>query len=210
MKTIEKLLLVPLALLALACLATATLAHQPTIVGQEIITIEKPEISRAFYGELSGQPRSFFVKADEPFDLYVGLLVPRNTNAAGRYSARVYRVVGGQKIILNDLRADSVAWKEYYEPFGGDHYVKGPEWKSSVPAGGYEIEVYSANDLGKYVLVIGEKESWGPQEILNVYTELPILKGDFFGGHPASFLISPFGIALIVAIGGILFYLFRR
>jgi hypothetical protein len=197
-------------LLTLACLAAAALAHQPVIVGKDNITIEKPEISRAFYGELTGQPRSYFIKSDQPFDLYVGLLVPRNTNAAGQYSAKVYRLAEGKQYLLTAMRADSVIWKEYYEDFGGDYYLKGPDWKQSVPAGAYEINVYSQDNLGKYVLVVGEGEFWGPKELFNVYTTLPQLKGNFFGENPLTFLKTPFGIALLVVIGGIIFYLVRR
>jgi len=195
------------ALLMLALLTSGALAHQPTIVGQENITIEKPEISRAFYAELTGQPRSYFIKSDQPFVLYLGLLVPRNTNAAGQYSARVYRLAYGQQYLLTELRADSVIWKQYYEFFGGDHYLKGPEYKQSVPEGAYEIMVYSPDNLGRYVLVVGEGEFWGPQEIWNVYRTLPQLKANFFGENPLTFLLTPFGFVLIIIAGALIYWL---
>ena len=194
----------------LLLLASSALAHQPVIVGKDIITIEKPEISRAFYHELNGRPRSYFINAEEPFDLYINLLVPKNTNADGRYSARVYRLDDGKRTQLTDIKAGSAAWQEFYEPFGGDTYLKGPEFKQNVPAGRYEIEVYSTDNLGKYVLAVGEKESFGLKEIAGVYTIVPKLKSEFFGTNPLTFLVTPFGIILVIAAGVIIYLLVRR
>ena len=198
------------ALIILLISSLSALAHQPVIVGKNIIIIEKPDISRAFYHELTGQPRTYLINADKPFDLYINLLVPKNTNAAGRYSARVYQLTENKKVLLSELKADSVTWKEFYEPFGGDSYLKGPEFKQSVPAGKYEIEVFSRDNLGKYVLAVGEKEFFGPKEIASVYTEVPKLKGGFFGGNPLTFLATPFGLVLVVMVGAAAYFLLRR
>lgn len=196
--------------ISILIMATGALAHQPVIVKDQPIEIEKPEISRAFYGELNGKSRSYFITADKSFDLYVNLLVPKNTNAKGRYSARVYQLINGQKILLTDIKAESVVWQEFYEPFGGDSYFKGPEFKQNVPAGRYEIEVYNTNNQGKYVLAVGEKEFFGPKEIASVYTEVPKLKAEFFGDNPLSFLVTPFGIVLVVVAGVIIYLLIKR
>jgi hypothetical protein len=185
-------------------------AHQPVIVGKDIITIEKPEISRAFYHELTGQPRVYLITADKTFDLYINLLVPKNTNAAGRYSARVYQVTGNKKVLLTELKADSITWKEFYEPFGGDSYLKGPEFKQNVPSGKYKIEVYSKDNRGKYVLAVGEKEFFGPKEIISVYTEVPKLKSNFFGVNPCTFLITPFGLVMVIIVGVAVCFLLKR
>jgi hypothetical protein len=194
----------------LILLVGSALAHQPVIVGQETLTIEKPEISRAFYHELNGQPRSYFLQADQTFDLYLNLLVPRNTNAAGRYSARVSRLADDQQVPLADLKAESVVWQEFYEPFGGDTYLKGPEFRQTVPPGRYEIEVYSNDNRGKYVLAVGEKEFFGPKEIASVYTEVPKLKGGFFGDNPLTFLVTPFGLVLVVVASLAAYWLIKR
>jgi hypothetical protein len=180
--------------------ASPILAHQPVIVGKATEEIRDPAISRAFYDALAGQPRSYFINTDKAFDLYLNLLVPKNTNASGHYSARVYRLLDGRRQLLVDLKASSVEWREFYEPFGGDTYLKGPEFKRNVPAGRYAIEVYSAGNRGKYVLAVGEKEFFGPKEIAQVYVAVPRLKGSFFGTSPFQFLITPFGIVLVVIL----------
>jgi len=196
-------------LLFIAVIVTAALAHQPVIVGQNNVRIERPEISRAFYGELGGSPRAYFITADKVFVLYLNLLVPLKTNSEGRYSARVYRINGMQQVLLADVKADSVTWQEFYEPFGGDHYLKGPEFKRTVPAGHYMIEVYSADNLGKYVLAVGEKEHFGPKEIVKTYLVLPGLKTRFFGDHILSFLYTPFGAVLVIIVGLLIFWPIR-
>ena len=192
--------------------SSSVLAHQPVIVGKGTVDVRAPEISRAFYDELNGRARSYFISSDKAFDLYLNLLVPKNTNANGRYSARVYRLVDGRRQLLADVKSDSVKWSEFFEPFGGDTYVKGPEYRRNVPAGRYEIEVYSADNRGKYVLAVEEKESFGPKEIAQVYINVPILKATFFGTSPLTFLATPFGITLIiiVVIAGAVGYIFIR
>ena len=52
------------------------LAHQPRLVEMEKINITKPEISKAYYGNLSGKPHIYTINASSPIDLYVNILVP--------------------------------------------------------------------------------------------------------------------------------------
>ena len=37
----------------------------------------------------------------------------------------------------------SAGWTEFYENYGRDYYLMGPEFDKTVPAGKYKIEVYS-------------------------------------------------------------------
>jgi hypothetical protein len=65
-------------------------AHQPRIVSQDLIEVQNPEISQAFYGELQGQPVLFRIDSSEPFVLYLNLLVPDLPEIDKDVSARVY------------------------------------------------------------------------------------------------------------------------
>jgi len=56
--------------------ATASFAHQPRIVSEEMTQIENPEVSQAFYTELKGEPDYYQIESEEPFKLYVEILVP--------------------------------------------------------------------------------------------------------------------------------------
>jgi peptidase E len=205
-------------------LAGSASAHQPNVIYLQKgdISITNPEISRAFYDELKGRPRDYYIYFPAQggpasgWELYLNLLVPDPANRDGRYSADVFDSTG-QKIYSLDgsSGAPSGSWQPYYEPFGRDYYLKGPELDKNVPAGKYKIEVYSADpstgsgqaNLGKYVLAIGKVESFDIQSVLNIYWQLPLLKLTFFKTSLLQFFLTPFGIGLIGAVGGLLILL---
>jgi len=188
----------------------SALAHQPQLVylQQGNVQISNPEISRAFYDELKGEPRYYFIDSGKDFELYINLLVPDPANKNGRYSASVFSVEGSKEnMIFSTESLDEQNWQEFYEPFGRDYYLKGPEFTKQVPAGKYKIEVYSKDNQGKYVLAVGKIESFDTSSILNVYWQLPLLKLTFFKTSVLQFFLTPFGIAGIAAIGGLLIFL---
>lgn len=187
-------------LLWLFLLSSVILAHQPVIVEKEPIEIIQPEISRAFYDTLPVKPRLYQINSDKEFVLYINLLVPKNTNPKGRYSARVYRLNKPSPQLLAEINGNLSPWKEFFEPFGRDTYLKGPEFRQRVPAGTYQIEVFNSENQGSYVLAVGEKEAFGPKEIAQVYWIIPKLKLTFFHSSLWSFLITPFGIVLILVV----------
>lgn len=94
------------------------------------MTVTNPEVSKAYYGELSGEPHIYRINASEPFDLYVNVLVPDIEGQKKDVSALV---------IKNDDTAHPLAtldglnfkWKQFFEPFGHDTYWMGPEYKSA-------------------------------------------------------------------------------
>lgn len=181
-------------------------AHQPRLVYLQSgdIQINKPEISQAFYDELKGKPRDYFINSDADFQLYINLLVPSHANISGRYSARVFHINDSVEQQIIELDGGSSVWEDFYEAFGRDWYLKGPEFSKQVPAGKYKIEVYSKDNQGKYVLTIGQKESYDLQSILNIYWQLPLLKVNFFKTSVLQFFLTPFGIAGVGVMGGLL------
>ena len=67
----------PSLLLGFFLLATVSCSsHQPRIVSEEMTQIENPEVSQAFYAELKGKSDYYQIESEEPFKLYVGILVP--------------------------------------------------------------------------------------------------------------------------------------
>jgi len=167
------------------------LAHQPRIINQNFVEVKNPEISQAFYGELFGEPALYKINSSKPFLLYVGLLVPDISNIDKDISAEISREIGEKKELVYSLDGLNYVWTNYYEEFAGDNYFKGPEFKdlnngSNIPkgieveSGIYTIKIYSPDNLGKYVFVVGEKEKFPLKEILNTFKVLPELKSDFF------------------------------
>jgi len=205
MKKIVLLILVSIFLLS----AGGVLAHQPQLVysQQGDIQINNPEISQAFYDELKGTTRDYFINSDKDFELYVNLLVPNPENKDGRYSANIFSLDGDKIEQIATVDGASFEWKNYWESFGRDWYLQGPEFKKNVSAGKYKIEVYSADNLGKYVLAVGQIESFNAQSILSIYWQLPLLKLSFFKTSVLQFFLTPFGIGGIAAVGGLLILL---
>lgn len=171
-------------------------AHLPRIVTQNRITVETPEVSKAYYGELTGEPHVYLVESDKDFTLYLNLLVPRITNGDARYGANIIDTATNRPIAV--LPADSVQWTPYYEEFGGDWYMKGPEFEKQLVAGSYSIIISGNGDKGKYVLATGKKEEFPLPETVNALQTIPKLKNEFLGSGAPSFALSVMGGAYII------------
>ena len=52
------------------CLPAMALAHQPRLVESRLTTVSDPEISKAYYGKLSGESDVYLINAAVPFNLY--------------------------------------------------------------------------------------------------------------------------------------------
>lgn len=183
-----------LCLVFFAFLPSVALAHQPRLVEGQLTTVSDPEISKAYYGQLTGQPDIYVINASAPFDLYVNVLVPDLVGQKKDVSAVVLK--GGAEIALLD--GFNFEWKQFFEPFGHDTYWMGPEYKTRAEAGEYQIRVTSADNTSKYALAIGQQESFDFKQTKNALTLIPKLKRDFFNESPADFIFSPFGYGLIL------------
>ncbi|MBU6310488.1 DUF2892 domain-containing protein [Patescibacteria group bacterium] len=174
-------------------LPLTALAHQPRIVESRETQVTEPEVSKAFYGTLSGAPDVFIMTADAPFNLYVNVLVPALEVPQRDVSADILR--NGERIARLESQVDG--WEKFYEPFGADYYWKGPEYENLVPAGTYEVRVFSPSNQSNYALAIGKIEAFGIQETITTLALIPTLKRDFFDTSPVTFITSPLGYGLI-------------
>jgi len=172
------------------------------------VQVNNPEITKAFYDELKGQSKDYFIDSNKDFDLYINLLVPGPENKDGIYSARIFSIKDdGKEEIIISTEVLSSYWSRFYEPFGRDYYLKGPELTQKLPAGKYKIEVFSDANQGKYVFVVGKDKVYGIQSILNAYWQLPLLKATFFKTSVLQFFFTPFGIVGAGAVGLLLILL---
>ena len=62
----------------LALGAGSAFAHQPVLVDSEATEVLEPEISKAYFGKLVGEPHTYRIASAVEFDLYVGILVPED------------------------------------------------------------------------------------------------------------------------------------
>lgn len=192
-----------LALFIILLVPALALAHQPRTTESRLTQVPDPEISKAYYAKLSGEPDIYVIEASEPFDLYVNVLVPDIAGQKKDVSAVILKDVppgedtagAGQVAFLD---GPNFKWEQFYEPFGADIYWVGPEYKARAQAGTYKIRVSSPNNDSKYSLAIGEIEAFDFKESINALTLIPELKKNFFNESPIGFIVSPFGWGLIV------------
>jgi len=228
----RKVSVVPLIIAGFFLLASAVYAHQPRIVTEEKdIQVSDPEISQAFYGELKGTKNVYEIRSDKPFELYVDLLVPDIAGARKDFYAEIYKqedktgeggVAWQTKTTVALLDGTTYDWTKYYEPFGGDDYLKGPEFKDAdakevrgrlMDAGNYYIGVFNPDNEGKYVLAIGTVEKFALKDILETMKTLPALKTGFFGKSPIAAIFQPIGVfsgSFILIILIIAWLIFRK
>jgi hypothetical protein len=156
----------------------SALAHQPRLVGAATaVRVTEPEVSKAYYARLPGRPARYEITSGVPFTLYAQTTVPDVAHARRDLRMRILGPTGQ----LAGLTTPPSRWKPFYEPFGGDHYLTGPEFRRRVPAGRYTVEVSDPGNRGTYVLAIGEAEKWDPVEAARALAALPAIKHDYFG-----------------------------
>lgn len=197
--------------------------HQPRIVqGEDITLVENPEVSQAFYGELKGEPASYQIASEDPFKLYVGILVPDLESIGKDVSVEITREQAyPEEAAKQELEEEEMhvvldgmeyEWTRWYEPFGGDWYWEGPELRSNPPeeelpegvvveGGVYTLKVFSSDNEGKYVLAVGEREEFPRGEMVQTLFVLPKLKAEFFERSPWSAYYNLVGLFLLIGIG---------
>ena len=195
-KTNNLIILIVILFLILVSWPLKVLAHQPRLVEMEKINVTEPEISKAYYGNLSGKPHIYTISTSSPIDLYVNVLVPFIEGPEKNVIVKIFK---GEQLmgILSPKKGD---WKEFFEPFGHSMYWKGPEFKVRADAGKYKIHVQSTEKSIRYVLATGEIEAFDGPESLNAILLIPKLKKDFFEESPLSFILSPLGWGYVLLL----------
>ena len=103
----------------------AVLAHQPRLVGNETqVNVHSPEVSKAYYGELTGKPAIYTINTADFFKLYVNILVPDIKNIDKDVSVEITN----NGTLISVLDGLNYKWIEFFEPFGRDNYFKGPNF----------------------------------------------------------------------------------
>jgi hypothetical protein len=181
------------------CFIPPVFGHQPRIVLntgtlENPIKIKKPEISKAYYAELRGAPEYYEINSETDFLLYLNILAPDLESARTDFFAEILF----EGVVFFTL--DSDKWEKFYEPFGGDNYLLGPEFEKTVRKGTYVIKVSNLDNTGKYALAVGKVESFPPMEILKTFIVLPKIKQDFFGKSPLTAYFNLSGLFLLVVI----------
>ena len=109
--------------------------------------------------------------------------------------------------LLSVLSGAEHEWGEFFEPFGYDNYLMGPEFEQTVSADNYRIVlsldedvVLQEGDSNSYSVAIGKIEDFGLVETLDTYRLIPKIKSQIFNKTGADFILSPLGAFLVVIL----------
>ena len=170
---------------------TSSFAHQPILNSDEEMSpdkpyvIENPEISKAIYSTLEGSDHYYVISSEKPFNFYAGLTVPK-INDCDDFLRFSFAVLDNDFHIIQEFDGQKYHWWKWYEPYGKKWYWVGPEYgknfKSSniFDAGTYYIKVYNKDNIGKYVLAVGDIEKFTPVVIAKTLVTLPIINNKFW------------------------------
>ena len=201
-------------------------AHQPKLINYSPSfdnphDVVFPEISKAYYSKLEGEPHYYKIESERDFLFYTGILSPKvNDN----YKWLSIEVLNENKEVIYNADGEDFNWNEWYEPYARDWYWKGPEigterneeFKTSfmINAGTYYIKVFNKDNTGHYSLAVGEAEFFGSNLWEQILTWTPIILyiGPFMDiVHWQKFDIRAYipHIALLVLIT-IIYFLIKR
>ena len=133
----------------LICVRIAAEAHQPHLVTSNETEVTSPAVSQAFYAEMNGKAQRYVVGSKDRFRLYVQLTIPDHKSARRDFKVTISR---GKKIIAK-IDGGKAKWKRFYEPFGGDYYLLGPDFdQANAEPGKYTyVSPVHANNNGSLV-----------------------------------------------------------
>ena len=201
-------------------------AHQPKLINYSP-TIDNPhvvifpEISKAYYSKLTGQPHYYVINSEDDFLFYTSILSPKINEEPSRFSLEV---LDGDQNIVYKVDGLDFEWTAWYEPYARDWYWKGPEigvesgkefqTSFTIDAGTYYIKVFNESNTGHYSLAVGEAEFFGSNLWEQILTWTPIILyiGPYMDiVHWQKFDIRAFipHIALLVLIF-IIYFLIKR
>jgi hypothetical protein len=178
-------------LVCLFAISLPALAHQPVLnEGKDYpvdapFEITEPEISKAFYAELNGEPQYYRIVSEIPFRFYAGITVPKIDGCplTQRFS---FDVLDANLGAIVAAEGETFEWWPWFENFGKRWYWVGPEvgaeFKSDrkFAAGTYFIRVYNAENMGRYVLAVGDIESFPTDVIIKTMIVLPGINRNFW------------------------------
>lgn len=190
--------------------ALSASAHNPRLIAKENPTLEKPieisgpDVSQAFYGQLSGAAEYYRFQITEKQDFYFQILVPEIADASKDFSIDLNSENGELLAVLDSQQSD---WPIFHEKFANDNYFAGPEKTIELNPGNYLLKVYNKNNQEKYTLVVGIKELWTVKEMYQTTISLPALK-IFAEKSPFTAYFNYVGLGLgitIILITGLVF-----
>lgn len=182
-------------------------AHQPNFPEpsspDDYINVVEPLVSKAYYAELKDFPHTYRLKITEPTFFYTEILVPDFVTEKNRTGILVREEDRGVSEVAR-INPKDATWESFYEVFGGDTYLQGPKYETTLEPGNYIFEISTPNNLGKYVLVIGQEEEFSPggfiKSLKDIYRVKVFMNKPFYMVFQSPFYYVPTLVLILLAI----------
>ncbi len=147
--------------------------------------IEDPEISKAIYSTLSGDPHFYRIQSEEDFDFYSGILAAKIGDCAleSKFS---FEVLDSDFHLLYLADGENFKWTPWYEEYGKQWYWNGPEIGQNFAsnrvfkAGTYYIKVFNNANTGQYILAVGDIEKFSLTDIVGLIFSMGEIENAFW------------------------------
>tara|TARA_Y100000758_G_scaffold12713_1_gene9399 strand:- start:431 stop:1024 length:594 start_codon:yes stop_codon:yes gene_type:complete len=147
--------------------------------------IEEPEISKAIYSTLTGDPHYYRIQSDVDFDFYAGILAAKIGECAleSKFS---FEVLDAEFHNIDVADGENFKWTPWYEEYGKQWYWNGPEIGKNFlsdriyKAGTYYIKVFNNTNTGQYIIAVGDIEKFSFTDIIGLIFSLGDIEDEFW------------------------------
>ncbi len=175
----------------LLLLFTHAYAHKPVLNKNSTYPpdapyeIENPEISKAIYSTLSGNPHYYLIQSDVNFDFYAGILAAKIGECAleSKFS---FEVLDSEFHRIDLADGENFEWIPWYEEYGKQWYWNGPEIGENFLSdrvykpGTYYIKVFNETNTGQYIMAVGDIEKFSFTDIVGLLFSMGDIENEFW------------------------------
>ena len=172
-------------------LFTQVYAHKPvlnensTYPPEAPYEIEEPEISKAIYSTLTGDPHYYRIQSDIDFDFYAGILAAKIGECAldRKFS---FEVLDSEFHSINVADGENFEWEPWYEEYGKQWYWNGPDIGKNFlsdrvyKAGTYYIKVFNKTNTGQYIMAVGDIEKFSFTDIVGLLFSMGDIEDEYW------------------------------
>ena len=180
-----------LTLLFLLTFISQAFAHKPvlnessTYPADAPYEIEEPEISKAIYSTLTGDPHYYRIQSDIHFDFYAGILAAKigECKLESKFS---FEVLDSDFHSIDLADGENFEWTPWYEEYGKQWYWNGPEIGKNFlsdrvyEAGTYYIKVFNNSNTGQYIVAVGDIEKFSFTDIVGLIFSMGDIEDEYW------------------------------
>ena len=147
--------------------------------------VEEPEISKAIYSTLTGDPHFYRIQSETDFNFYAGILAAKIGECAleEKFS---FEVLDSDFHVLFVADGENFEWTPWYEEYGKQWYWNGPEVGKNFlsdrvfKAGTYYVRVFNNSNTGQYIMAIGDIEKFSFTDIVGLIFSMGKIEDEFW------------------------------